>query len=107
MTFKKPILLPKTARIMDEFGENIKLARLRRKLSMMQVAQRAGIARTTLWSIERGSANVALGFYVKVLFVLGLEHDLLKVAIDDVLGRKLQDLGLLVKKRAPKRPQNK
>jgi transcriptional regulator with XRE-family HTH domain len=103
MDSKKPILLPKTVKILYEFGENIKLARLRRKLSMEQVAERANIGRTTLWSIEKGSPNVAFGFYVQVLFVLGLERDLLKVASDDALGRRLQDAKLLVKERAPRK----
>ena len=88
---------------MTELGENIKLARLRRKLSTEQVAERANIARTTLWAIEKGLPNVALGSYVQVLFVLGLEKDLLRLAGDDPLGRKLQDAKLLVKERAPKK----
>jgi transcriptional regulator with XRE-family HTH domain len=102
MGAKKNVLLPKNLKILKEFGESIKLARLRRKLSTEQVAERAGIARTTLWAIEKGSPNVALGSYVQVLFVLGLERDLLKVAGDDALGRRLQDAKLLVKERAPK-----
>ncbi|HNP08193.1 MAG TPA: helix-turn-helix transcriptional regulator [Cyclobacteriaceae bacterium] len=100
---RKPLLLPKNLKIMAELGENIKLARLRRKLSTEQVAERANIARTTLWAIEKGSPNVAMGSYVQVLFVLGLERDLLKVAGDDPLGRRLQDAKLLVKERAPKK----
>ncbi len=103
MNTKKPILLPRIIKLMAEFGENIKLARLRRKLSTEQVAERANIARTTLWAIEKGSPNVALGSYVQVLFVLGLEKDLLKLAGDDPLGRKLQDAKLLIKERAPKK----
>lgn len=103
MNLRKPIILPKTAKILNELGENIKLARLRRKLSAAQVAERADITRTTLWSIEKGSPAVALGFYVQVLLVLGLEKDLLKVASDDVMGRRLQDANLLVKERAPKK----
>jgi transcriptional regulator with XRE-family HTH domain len=103
MNSKKPLLLPKVARILEEVGENIKLARLRRKLSMEQVAERANIGRSTLWSIEKGSPSVAFGFYVQVLFVLGQEKDLLKVAADDILGRKLQDAKLLVRARAPKK----
>ncbi len=103
MNTKKPVLLPKVSRLLAEFGEGIKLARLRRKLSAEQVAERANIGRTTLWAIEKGSPNVALGFYVQVLFVLGLEKDLLKVASDDPLGRRLQDAKLLVKERAPKK----
>lgn len=103
MNSKKPILFPKTLSLLTEFGENIKLARLRRKLSTEQIAERANISRTTLWAIEKGSPAVAFGFYVQVLFVLGLEKDLLKVAGDDLLGRKLQDAKLLVKERASKK----
>ncbi|GHV44254.1 transcriptional regulator [Bacteroidia bacterium] len=95
-------LLPKLNKILAVLGENIKLARLRRKLSAVQVAERAGISRSTLWQIEKGAANVSLGSYAQTLFVLGLEKDLEKVALDDVLGRKLQDAEILTKKRAPK-----
>ncbi len=84
-------------------GENIKLARLRRKYSMEQVAERANISRPTLHAIEKGSETVGLGLYLQVLAVLGLEKDLLLVAKDDALGRKLQDANLMVKQRAPKR----
>jgi transcriptional regulator with XRE-family HTH domain len=103
MNTKKTLLLPRITKLLVELGENIKLARLRRKLSAEQIAERASISRTTLWAIEKGSPNVAMGFYAQVLFVLGLEKDLLKVAGDDPLGRKLQDAKLLVKERAPKK----
>ncbi len=100
---KRIILLPKQERILREFGENIKLARLRRKLSADQVSIRANIARKTLWAIENGSSTVSIGAYVQVLFVLGFEKDLVNVAKDDELGRKLQDSKLKVKERAPKK----
>jgi len=100
---KRIILLPKQERILREFGENIKLARLRRKLSADQVSIRANIARKTLWAIENGSSTVSIGAYLQVLFVLGFEKDLVNVAKDDELGRKLQDSKLKVKKRAPKK----
>lgn len=93
----------KTEKILKEFGENIRLARLRRKLSSMQVAERAGIGRTTLYEIEKGKPNVSIGNYLQVLTVLGLENDLLNVAKDDLLGRKLQDAKLVLRTRAPKR----
>ncbi|MEO6633803.1 MAG: helix-turn-helix transcriptional regulator [Mucilaginibacter sp.] len=96
------ILLPKAQRVLSDLGENIKLARLRRKLSAEQVAERAGISRSTLWQIERGKPSVAMGAYFQVLFILGLEKDFLKLGADDELGRKIQDAGLLVKDRAPK-----
>ena len=99
----KTILLPKAQKILSELGENIKLARLRRKLSMEQVSERAGISRKTLYSVERGLPSVAIGEYLQVLFVIGLEKEFLKVASEDILGRKLQDAGLLVKERSPKR----
>ena len=88
---------------MTEFGNNLKLARRRRRLSAEQVAERADIARSTLWQVEKGSPSVAMGIYMKVIFVLGLEKDMLKVASDDTLGRKLQDAQLIVKERAPKK----
>jgi transcriptional regulator with XRE-family HTH domain len=98
----KKVLLPSIKNVLEEFGENIKLARLRRKLSTEQIAERANIARSTLWLIEKGTPGVAIGTYLQVLFVLGLEKDFLNVAHDDKLGRKLQDAKLLTKKRAPK-----
>jgi len=97
------ILLPKAQKVLNDLGENIKLARLRRKLSTTQISERAGISRATLWQIEKGTPTVAMGAYFQVLFVMGLEKDFLKLGADDNLGRKLQDAGLLVKKRAPKR----
>jgi len=100
------VLLPKTERILAMLGENIKLARLRRKLSTMQVSERAGISRSTLNAVEKGQPGVSMGVYTRVLHVLGLEKDLAEVAKDDELGRKLQDAGLLVKKRAPKRKKD-
>lgn len=93
----------KTKKIINELGENLRLARLRRKLSTRQVAERAGIGRTTLYEIEKGNPNVSLGNYAQVLSVLGLADDLLNVAKDDLLGRKLQDAKLTIKERAPKR----
>ena len=99
----KTILLPSQQRILNTFGENIKLARLRRDLSAEQVAERAGIGRSTLVKVEKGDQGVAIGTYLKVLFVLGLNADLLKVAEDDKLGRRLQDAKLVVKERASKR----
>ena len=95
-------LLPAVERILSVLGENIKLARLRRKLTSALVAERAGITRQTLTKVEKGDAGVAMGIYVSVLHALNLEKDLLNVAKDDELGRTLKDLKLLTKKRAPK-----
>ncbi len=105
MSKPKTTLLPNLNRILVEVGENIKLARLRRKLSSEQVAERANISRPTLSSIEKGAASVGISSYLQVMFVLGLEKDFLKLAKDDELGRKLQDAKLLPKERAPKKPK--
>ena len=96
------ILLPSQQRILTQLGEDIKLARLRRKFSAEQVAERAGISRSTLWQIEKGMPSVSIGSYLQVLFVFNLEKNFLKIANDDILGRKLQDAEILPKKRAPK-----
>lgn len=101
-TKKKPLFL-KAHKNLSVLGENIKLARLRRRLSMQQVSERAGISRSTLVKIENGNDGVSIGSYFQVLSVLRLEDDLLLVARDDVMGRKIQDAGLITKKRAPKR----
>jgi len=84
-------------------GENLKKARLRRAYSAETVAQRAGITRKTLHRVERGDPAVALGIYARVLQALRLENDLATVALDDALGRKLQDANLGPRRRAPKR----
>jgi transcriptional regulator with XRE-family HTH domain len=103
MKHQKYPLLPRLVKILEELGENIRLARLRRKLSTEQVSERAGISRSTLWQIEKGMPNVSMGYYAQVLFVLNLEKNLLKMASDDELGRKLQDAEILDRKRAPKK----
>lgn len=102
MAKKTVILSPKVKRTLVTVGEQIKLARLRRKLSAELVSERAGISRATLWAIENGSYTVSFGAYVSVLCALGLESEVLLLAKDDVLGRTFQDMNLLPKKRAPK-----
>ena len=97
-----PAILPKNLKVLNVLGEQIQLARLRRKFSAEQVAERAGISRKTVYNIEQGIPTVAIGSYLQVLFVLGLEKDLSMVAATDPLGRKLQDAGIITKKRAPK-----
>lgn len=94
MKSKKQKIFPQHQKILEQLGENIKLARKRRKLTTMQVAQRANINRTTLYHIEKGKPSVAIGAYFNVLRVLNLHKDFLKLAADDEFGRKLQDLDL-------------
>jgi transcriptional regulator with XRE-family HTH domain len=95
MKTKKIILFPKHQRILAQLGENIKLARKRRKFTTTQVSERAGISRNTLYLLEKGTSSVSLGALFNVLRVVGLQDDFLMLAADDLLGRKLQDLELL------------
>ena len=100
MPKKSIVLLPETLNILEQMGLQIKYARLRRKISAEIVAERAGISRATLCAIEKGSPSVAMGGYAAVLHALNyMDKDLLLVAKDDELGRKLQDLDLHVQKR--------
>jgi len=101
MAKKSVTLMPGTQEILSTMGEQIKLARLRRNLPAELVAERAGISRATLWSVEKGSPSVAMGIYAAVLSALGgMDSDLLLIAKDDVLGRTMQDLNLKVRRRA-------
>src|SRR6202453_4338015 len=106
MSRTAPSLLPRISRLLRSYGDRLKLARLRRKYSAEMVAQRAGISRKTLSRVERGDSAVALGIYARVMQVLRLEDDLAKLAVEDPLGRKLQDTALSPKRRAPKRPSS-
>ena len=92
---KKQLLFPKYQKILEQLGENIKLARKRRKLTATQVAERANISRSALYRLEKGNSSVSIGALFNVMRVLGLQDDILKLAADDELGRKLQDLGLI------------
>ena len=103
---KKVVLLPQTEEILKKMGEQIKFARLRRKLSVELVAERAGVSRATIWAVEKGAPSVAMGIYASVLLAIGMQEDLLLIAKDDVLGRTLQDLELPVNRRAPRRSRS-
>lgn len=99
-------LLPYTNQMLSEFGERLKLACLRRRLTAKQVAERAGMSPITLRSLESGSAGVTIGAYLSVMQVLGLETDLNKLAAEDDLGRQLQD-SRLIKRRGLSRSSGK
>lgn len=84
-------------------GEQFRLARLRRNLTMELVAQRAQCSRQTLERLEKGSPQVSLGVVLRVLNALQLDEDILSLAKDDVLGHIVQDMELKNKKRASKK----
>lgn len=87
-------LLPSTSELLQRFGERLRLARLRRRLTAKQVAERAGMAPMTLRSLERGGAGVTMGAYLAVMQVLGIEKDFDLLGAADPLGRELQDTRL-------------
>ena len=96
--------MPATEDVLKNMGEQIKLARLRRDLPAELVAERAGISRSSLWKVESGSPAVAIGIYAAVLHALGgMDKDLSLVAKDDEMGRQMQDLNLIARKRATRR----
>ena len=84
-------------------GEQIKLARLRRNLSREQVAERAMCSELTEARVEKGSPTVAIGIYLRVLYALQLEDDILFIAKEDKLGKELQDIAMINRERASKK----
>ena len=88
---------------MEVVGEQIKLARLRRNLSIAQVAERATCSPLTISRIEKGTPTVAIGIYLRVLYALQLDDDILFIAKEDQLGKSLQDLALKKRERASKK----
>ena len=88
---------------MQTVGEQIKLARLRRNLSVVQVAERATCSPLTVSRIEKGTPTVAIGIYLRVLYALQLDDDILLLAKKDEMGRALQDLALKHRERTKQR----
>ena len=93
----KVVIMPRLQKQLEQVGEQIHLARMRRRYSAKMIAERAGISRATLWKVEKGDPGVAIGIYAKVLAAIGLPHDIELLAKDDVLGRLIQDSELLRK----------
>lgn len=102
MPAKSPALYPRQDALLIELGARLRQARLRRRYSVVLVAERAGVSRPTVNKVEQGDPAVTMGTYLRVLAVLELEEDLAKVAAEDAVGRRLQDAALVAPRRAPK-----
>lgn len=85
---------PRQRRAAEAMGQRLRLARVRRRMRAVELAQRAGISRMTVYRLEHGDLSVGLGVLVRVLGVLGLDADLDLIARDDELGRRLQDAAM-------------
>jgi len=88
------LVLPKLQKVLDNFALNIKLARLRRNITTAQMAERANVGRTTYWKIENADCGVSIAAYINVLWAMGLEDEISKIAFEDWTGRKIQDVNL-------------
>jgi len=97
---RSAVVFPKNRRALERLGENIKLARKRRGYTQVVISERTGLSRLTIRKIEQGDPSVSIGHYVAVLGVLGLADDFAGVARDDELGHKLQDIKLMMGKKA-------
>lgn len=95
---------PRYQRLAEALGERVRLARLRRRMSATEVAERMGVSRMTFYSLEKGDLSVGLGVLVRALGVLGLDEDLDQVAADDELGRRLADATVRPARRAKPTP---
>ncbi|MCZ6804135.1 MAG: helix-turn-helix transcriptional regulator [Proteobacteria bacterium] len=100
MPRKAPTLLPKVKKRLARVGEQIRLARLRRNYTAVNVAERSGMSRETLRKIEKGDPNVNIGSYVSVLHSLGMDADVELLAYEDSLGRNLEDIKMQSRQRA-------
>ena len=92
----KATFLPrKVLKNLELMGEQIKLARKRRKLSLAAIAERAQCTQLTVMRVEKGAPTVSMGIYARILYALGLDEDLLLIAQKDEAGNSLVNTQLM------------
>ncbi|TDQ34789.1 transcriptional regulator [Thiopseudomonas denitrificans] len=88
-------LFPGQAKILQTFGQDLLLAMKRRGYSKKLMCERTGFDPKTLNKVFAGDPGVAIGTYLKVMAVLGLENNFAELAAHDEVGIKLQNIKLL------------
>ena len=91
-----------------ELGYRVRLARTRRRMSIAEVAAKAGLNRNTLNALELGKPGVGIGAYVTVLWTLGLDKTLEGVAHPDadIHGKTLEASRRPARVRKSQKPKN-
>lgn len=92
-------------RALRKLGQDIRDARLRRRIPTELLAERASISRMTLYNVENGAEGVSMGTYATILFSLGLIDRIgnLADASEDTLGRQLEEERLPKRIRLPRK----
>ena len=94
MKSQAPGTLPRAARhALVKLGQDIVVARKKRRISTVSMAERAFISRSTLAKIEKGDPTASIGAYVTVLAILGLVEGVGELAdrSKDVLGLDIEE----------------
>lgn len=102
----KTVILPQQKERLQQMGNQIQLARLRRNLHIKTVAERAGVSQQSVTSVEKGNPSVAIGIYANVLMAIGMPDEILHLAKDAILDRTMKELEIKIPKRAPKKSQH-
>jgi hypothetical protein len=89
------VLFPAQKRILETFGNDLLLAAKRRGLNNPMLCEHSEFDIKTVNNILVGDPGVAIGAYIKILGILGLEANFAELAAHDEVGRKLQDASLL------------
>lgn len=91
-SYAKGSLPPKVRRSLKKLGEDLRTARLRRNLTVANIAERAGLSPGTVLRLEKGDPGVGMGTLVLVMWLLGLNERMMQLVDEtqDLLGRTLE-----------------
>ena len=106
---KKTSIIPiPVNKALKKLGADLKEARIKRRLTMALVEERAGITHVTLTKVERGDSSVSIGIYAKVIFVLGFIDNLNQLVEpdNDVVGKMYDRENLPKRVRYKKESEN-